>query len=63
LGFRWPQGVAAGERGLWASERALIVKTLRENNWNKSKAARALGISRDNLRYRVKKYNIGREDE
>ena len=43
-----------------ASERAMIVKALEDNAWNKSKAARALGISRDNLRYRVKKYNIGR---
>ena len=50
---------AAG--GLWASERAMIVKALQENNWNQSKAARSLGISRDNLRYRVKKYNINRE--
>ncbi|MGD2110740.1 MAG: sigma 54-interacting transcriptional regulator, partial [Phycisphaerae bacterium] len=47
--------------GLWASERAMIVKALEENDWNQSKAARSLGISRDNLRYRVKKYNIQRE--
>jgi transcriptional regulator with GAF, ATPase, and Fis domain len=46
--------------GLWASERAMILKALQEHNWNQSKAARALGISRDNLRYRVKKYDIKR---
>lgn len=46
------------ESSLWGYEKALILKALRENNWNQSKAARALGISRDNLRYRVKKYEI-----
>ncbi|MEE9268821.1 MAG: sigma 54-interacting transcriptional regulator [Candidatus Krumholzibacteria bacterium] len=50
------------EESLWASERAMIVKALRENHWNQSKAARALGISRDNLRYRVKKYDIKRDE-
>ncbi len=48
---------------LWGNERAMIVKALRENNWNQSKAARALGISRDNLRYRVKKYDIQRDEK
>jgi len=39
-------------------ERALVENALRENNWNQSAAARQLGISRDNLRYRVKKYGL-----
>lgn len=51
------------EKGLWATERAMIIKALHENNWNQSKAARTLGISRDNLRYRIKKYDITREDK
>ncbi len=50
------------DKGLWAAERAMIVKALEENNWNQSKAARTLGISRDNLRYRIKKYNIDRDE-
>ena len=41
-------------------ERALIVKALNETNWNQSAAARSLGISRDHLRYRIKKYTITR---
>ncbi len=45
---------------LHGSERAMIVKALQESQWNQSKAARVLGISRDNLRYRVKKYDIKR---
>ncbi|MBI1825795.1 MAG: sigma 54-interacting transcriptional regulator [Planctomycetes bacterium] len=51
------------EKSLWDHERGMVVKALSENHWNQSKAARALGISRDNLRYRVKKYNIRREGE
>ena len=49
---------AKSESSLSGYEKALIIKALRENGWNQSKAARALGISRDNLRYRVKKYDI-----
>lgn len=41
-------------------ERTMIVKALNECNWNQSHAARMLGISRDNLRYRIKKYKIER---
>ncbi len=52
---------AAGESGgslLAAGERAMILNALRESGWNQSKAARALGVSRDNIRYRMKKYDI-----
>ncbi|MCG3136295.1 MAG: Nitrogen fixation protein VnfA [Phycisphaerae bacterium] len=50
----------SGDSSLWGYERAMIIKALQNNRWNQSKAARELGISRDNLRYRVKKYNIQR---
>ncbi len=43
---------------LAAAEKALIVRALGECGWNQSRAARSLGISRDNLRYRIKKYGI-----
>jgi two-component system NtrC family response regulator len=46
------------DSSLWGTEKALIIKALKEAGWNQSKAARALGISRDNLRYRIKKYEI-----
>jgi Nif-specific regulatory protein len=46
------------EGSLRGYERAMIVQALRESGWNQSQAARQLGISRDNLRYRVKKYDI-----
>ena len=51
---------ATGDSSLWGYERAMIVKALGQSSWNQTKAAKTLGISRDNLRYRVKKYNIVR---
>jgi len=57
-----PTPEASGtESSLWGYEKAMIVKALRESGWNQSKAARNLGISRDNLRYRVKKYDIKKD--
>ena len=39
-------------------ERAIILQALAEANWNQSQAARDLKITRDHLRYRIKKYKI-----
>ena len=39
-------------------ERSLLLAALKEADANLSKAARTLGISRDTLRYRARKYNI-----
>ena len=39
-------------------EKTLIIKALGEHNGNQTRTAKALGISRDNLRYRIKKYRI-----
>ena len=39
-------------------EKLLILRCLDKNNWNQSRAARELGITRDHLRYRIKKYNL-----
>ncbi|MBI1388199.1 MAG: response regulator [bacterium] len=39
-------------------EKVLILKTMKESGWNQSLAARRLKITRDTLRYRMKKYNI-----
>ncbi len=52
------ESAAGSDASLWDVERAMIVKALRDNKWNQSQAARHLGISRDNLRYRTKKYKI-----
>jgi DNA-binding protein Fis len=39
-------------------ERQLVVSALEKANGNQSHAARALGIGRDALRYKMKKYGL-----
>ena len=39
-------------------EAKIVKKTLNECNWNKSEAARKLGISEKNIRYKIEKLNI-----
>ena len=58
--YRYSSQVASLEKALTISdiEKETIVKTLHECSWNQSKASRLLGISRDQLRYRIKKYKI-----
>jgi two-component system, NtrC family, response regulator AtoC len=43
------------------SERTLIVQALEKSGGNKTKAATLLGISRDVLRYRMKKLNLAED--
>jgi arginine utilization regulatory protein len=43
-----------------STEKSLIIKILGETEWNVSRTARILGISRQSLQYRLKKYNINR---
>lgn len=47
------------EEHLADTERDMIEHTMKEVNGNISKAARLLGITRDRLRYRLKKYQLG----
>jgi transcriptional regulator with GAF, ATPase, and Fis domain len=42
------------------TEKGLIIKSLIENNWNQSKAARALNISERMIRYRITKLGISK---
>ena len=44
-------------------EKDVICKTLIECSWNQSMAARLLGLSRDKLRYRIKKYGLEKSAE
>jgi two-component system, NtrC family, response regulator AtoC len=39
-------------------ERQALLQALERNGWNVTRAARALGISRDTLRYRIEKFNL-----
>jgi DNA-binding NtrC family response regulator len=40
------------------TERRLLLSALERNRWNVTQAARALGISRDTLRYRIDKFGL-----
>jgi len=51
----------AGSR-LANQERELVFRTLTQTGWNQSAAARKLGVTRDVLRYRVKKYQLKAPD-
>jgi len=42
------------------TERRLLVDALDKTGWNQTRAAMLLGISRDTLRYKVKKFNLPR---
>jgi len=44
---------------LVAKEQELLLVALKQHNWNKTKAAKELNISRSALRYRLNKYGIG----
>ena len=44
-------------------EREMVMQTLEKTDWNVSKAARMLGLSRDMLRTRMEKYGLTREEK
>jgi transcriptional regulator with PAS, ATPase and Fis domain len=56
-----PAPHAAADLSLKNSERALIVQALEKTGGNKTRAAVLLGISRDVLRYRMRKLDLGGE--
>jgi two-component system NtrC family response regulator len=41
-------------------EKELILRALQKHDWNQSRAARYLGITRHTLLYRIEKHNIAR---
>ncbi|MBU0701958.1 hypothetical protein KKE26_11840 [bacterium] len=43
-------------------EKQYIMKTLQENNGNKSKSARILGIDRTTLHLKLKRYGVKKEN-
>ncbi len=45
------------------AERTMLLKALETTNGNQTRAAAILGISRDALRYKMKKFNAGRRDD
>ncbi len=55
-------GLGRDNYDLAGRERELILLALRESGWNQSRAAQKLGLTRNTLRYRIKKHGI-RQDE
>ncbi len=53
-----PKPTATTGSRLADQERELVVRTLTQVGWNQSAAARKLGVTREVLRYRVKKYKL-----
>ena len=51
-------GEDAQPGSLLETERRLLLNALERNRWNVTQAARALGISRDTLRYRIDKFGL-----
>ena len=43
---------------LWLLEKEIIRRALEQTNWHLSKAAKLLGLTRDTLRYRIRKYQL-----
>ncbi len=58
-------GVATQNQGAKLSdvEREMVTQALERTDWNVSKAARILGLSRDMLRTRMEKYSLTRSEE
>ena len=58
-------GFAAQNQGAKLSdvEREMVTQALERTDWNVSKAARMLGLSRDMLRTRMEKYSLTRAEE
>src|SRR5262245_25338834 len=48
----------AGGINLEALERSLVVQALERSGWNQTKAATLLGLNRDQIRYRIEKFDL-----
>jgi DNA-binding NtrC family response regulator len=48
----------AGGINLEALERSLVVQALERSGWNQTKAATLLGLNRDQIRYRIEKFEL-----
>jgi two-component system, NtrC family, response regulator AtoC len=57
-GVSTTMGLPAGGINLEALERTLVVQALERAGWNQTKAASLLGLNRDQIRYRVEKFNL-----
>lgn len=49
-----------GRADVESYERSMLLQALKDNGWNVSRTAAKLNMSRDQLRYRMEKYNLSR---
>ncbi len=61
LGIQLPEGAGLDEK-IEALERSEIIRALKEHGWVQTRAAKSLGLSERVLRYKMKKYDIKRQD-
>jgi len=45
------------------AEKRLVVQALERTGWNQTRAAKLLGLNRDQIRYRVEKFGLRRADD
>ena len=57
-GLAEPAGAPQEASRLDRAERALLLQALETTQWNVTRAARLLGVSRDTLRYRIEKFQL-----
>ena len=48
---------------LHRQERELLIRNLEKNEWNVTRTAKAMGISRSSIQYRMRRLNIVRPEE
>ena len=59
-----PEGAAraielpAGGLNLEETERSLVIQALERTGWNQTRAAKLLGLNRDQIRYRIEKFQL-----
>jgi DNA-binding protein Fis len=53
-----PQSIPSEGISLEDNERMLVTRALEKTNGNQTQAARLLKITRDTLRYKMKKFNL-----
>ena len=53
-----PVDLPAGGLNLEEAERQLVVQALERTGWNQTRAAKLLGLNRDQIRYRIEKFKL-----
>ena len=63
-GVRLTEGVQLPPHGveLEQLERSLVEQALERNGWNQTRAAALLGLNRDQIRYRIEKFKLERQE-